>query len=209
MVFQIPGRQAGRQAGWIRLSLTKERGPWLPMPGGTQPNAASLTSLLQDEGVEVMESFCSLEAGPLVIAGAAEHEVPHQPPQHHKLMPLGALVSQDLVLCKAGADLGEERQQEHKGSPRHKGSPSWFQSSQEQPTPGQGCWKQVPALPYPGGEHRRDRARVKTPAPDLLPTGCSASLRGSVVQGHRDRALGMPRPGAWYLWQGVGGDEVG
>lgn len=112
MAFQT----AGRQAGWIRLSLAKESGPWLPMPGETQPDTASLTSLLQDEGVQVMESFCSLVAGPLVLAGAAEAEVPHQPPQHCKSMRLGALMSEDCGLCKAGADLGEERQHGHKVS---------------------------------------------------------------------------------------------
>lgn len=112
MAFQT----AGRQAGWIRLSLAKESGPWLPMPGRTQPDTASLTSLLQDKGVQVMESFCSLMAGPLVLAGAAEGEVPHQPTQHRKLMCLGALMFEDCGLCKAGADLGEEMQHRHEVS---------------------------------------------------------------------------------------------
>ena len=108
---------AGRQAGCMRLSLAKEGGHWLPMLGGTKPDTASLTSLLQDEGVQVMESFCSLVAGPLTLAGAAENEVPHQQPQYRKLMTLGALVSEDYSLCKAGADLGEERQCRHKVRP--------------------------------------------------------------------------------------------
>lgn len=113
MAFQT----AGRQAGWIRLFLAKESGPWLPVPAGTQPDTASLTSLLPDEGVQVIESFQSLLAGHLVLAGAAEGEVPHQPPQHHKPLRLGAIMSEDCGLCKAGADLGEERQRGHKVSP--------------------------------------------------------------------------------------------
>lgn len=84
---------------------------------GIQPDTACLTSLLQDKGVQVMESFCSLMTGPLVLAGATEGEVPHQLPQHHKLMCLGALMPEDYGLCKAGADLGEERQCEHRVSP--------------------------------------------------------------------------------------------
>lgn len=79
------GSSGCRQAGWIWPSLAKESGPWLPMPGGTQPHTASLTYLLQDEVVCMEESFCSLMSSAPVLAGAAEGEVSHQLPHHHSL----------------------------------------------------------------------------------------------------------------------------
>ena len=67
--------------------------------------------------MQVTESFCSFAAGRLVLTGAAEGEVPNQPPQHHKPMCLGALMPEDYSLCEAGADLEEERQCGYEVSP--------------------------------------------------------------------------------------------
>lgn len=150
-LWQARARENGfsgcREAGLIRLSLSKESGPWLPMPGGTQPDI-SLTFLHQDEFVQVKESLCSLLTGPLVLAGAAEGEVPHQPPQHGKLLCLRALMWQRFPLDGAVAYLGEERQRRHKVSLGSSRAPPAPRAAKQQPRAGQGCWSQVSACAW-------------------------------------------------------------
>ena len=74
--------------------------------GGSQPRAASLTLLLQDEAVEATKSLHSPTSAALVPVSAAQDEVPHQTSQDWKMCP-SAGGRAGLGFCSRGADLGE------------------------------------------------------------------------------------------------------
>lgn len=93
----------GAQAAWCWPGCAG-----VPVSGGTQPDAAPLTSLLPDEDVEVAHSLRCLVPGPLVLGSAAQEEAPHQPPQHGEAVLLGVVMPHHCGSCKAGADLGRE-----------------------------------------------------------------------------------------------------
>lgn len=115
-------RPAERQPGSVGFLLLRRgaqaarRWPGcagVPVCGGTQPDAAPLTSLLPDEDVEVTDSLRCLVAFSLVLGGAAQEEVPHQPPQHGEAVLLGVMVPERCGSCKAGARLGREAARDH------------------------------------------------------------------------------------------------
>lgn len=98
----------GAQAAWCWPGCAG-----VPVSGGTRPDAAPLTSLLREEEAEVAHSLRCLVAFSLVLAGAAQEEVPHQPPQKGEAVLLGVMMPQHCGSCKAGADLGREAARDH------------------------------------------------------------------------------------------------